>query len=221
MIRLTGLSKRFENETAINYSDFVFEDGRSYLLLGASGCGKTTLLNLISGILTPDTGEIEIDGRSMTQLNQKEKDMFRIRKIGYIFQDFKLIEDMTVMDNIDILKLEGVDTSEAPEFLEKLGMSGKRNRKIRNLSGGEKQRVAIVRALVKRPDIILGDEPTGNLNFAIGEQVIKELTEAATGRTLIVVSHDDRLSVYFDEIVDMNEMTGGGLFDMPAEEVSE
>ena len=221
MISVTGLSKRFANETAIRYRDFVFEDGRSYLLLGASGCGKSTLLNLIAGILAPDTGEIVIDGRNMTRLRQTEKDMFRIQRIGYIFQDFKLIEDMTVMDNIDILRLEGVDTAGAAELLGKLGMADKRNKKIRHLSGGEKQRVAIVRALVKKPDIILGDEPTGNLNFAIGEQVIRELTEAAKGRTLIVVTHDDRLSVYFDEIVDMNEMTGGGAVDAPAKGVGE
>ena len=96
MISLTGLSKQFENETAIHYHDFVFVDGKSYLLLGASGCGKSTLLNLIAGILTPDTGTIEIDGRNMTQLHQAQKDLFRIQKIGYVFQDFKLIEDMTV-----------------------------------------------------------------------------------------------------------------------------
>ena len=221
MIRLTGLSKQFENETAIHYRDYVFEDGKSYLLLGASGCGKSTLLNLIAGILTPDTGEIEIDGRNMAGLHQTQKDMFRIRNIGYIFQDFKLIEDMTVMDNIEILRLEGVNTSEAENLLRKLGMYEKRNKKIRHLSGGEKQRAAIVRALVKKPDIILADEPTGNLNFAIGEQVVRELTESAKGKTLIVVTHDDRLSVFFDEIVDMNDMTGGGVFDMPAKEAAE
>ncbi len=221
MIRLTGLSKQFENETAIHFRDHVFEDGKSYLLLGASGCGKSTLLNLIAGILTPDTGEIEIDGKPMTKLHQTQKDLFRIQKIGYIFQDFKLIEDMTVMDNIDILRLEGVNTAGAAALLQKLGMYDKRSKKIRHLSGGEKQRVAIVRALVKKPDIILGDEPTGNLNFAIGEQVVRELTETARGKTLIVVSHDDRLSVYFDEIVDMNEMTGGGVYDAPAKGVAE
>jgi putative ABC transport system ATP-binding protein len=218
MITLTGLKKQFENETAISYRDFVFEDGRSYLLLGASGCGKSTLLNLIAGVLSPTEGDIVIDGVSMPGLSQTKKDMFRIRNIGYIFQDFKLIEDMTVSDNIDILKLEGVDTSGAGELLGKLGMYGKRNRKVRHLSGGEKQRVAIVRALVKKPDIILADEPTGNLNFAIGEQVVRELAETARGKTLIVVSHDDRLAKYFDETVDMNGMTGGGVVDSPAKE---
>ncbi len=220
MIRLTGLSKQFENETAIHYHDFVFEDGRSYLLLGASGCGKSTLLNLIAGILTPDTGKIEIDGRDMTVLRQSQKDLFRIRSIGYIFQDFKLIEEMTVADNIEILRLENVDTSAAADLLRRLGIYDKRNKKVRCLSGGEKQRVAIVRALVKKPDIILGDEPTGNLNFAIGEKVVRELTETAMGKTLIVVSHDERLAPCFDETVDMNIMTGG-VIDAGAKGVAE
>jgi len=145
----------------------------------------------------------------MTALSQKEKDLFRIKKIGYIFQDFKLITDMTVMDNINILKLEGVDVSRAEEILASLDILDKKNNKVKNLSGGERQRVAIARAIVKSPDIILADEPTGNLNFAIGEAVIKQLTEIAKGKTLIAVTHDDRLCKYFDYVVDMNEMTGG------------
>ena len=116
---------------------------------------------------------------------------------------------MTVIDNINILKLERVDTSAADEVLESLGILDKKNKKVKNLSGGERQRVAIARAIVKKPDIILADEPTGNLNFAIGEQVIKELVEVSKGKTLIAVTHDDRLAKYFDEVVDMNVMTSG------------
>ncbi len=168
MIECKGLSKSFRNETAIDYADLRFEDNASYMLLGASGCGKSTLLNMIAGILSPDRGSVIIDGREMNRLPQKEKDRFRIAKIGYIFQDFKLIPDMTVLDNIDILRLEGIDTTGAQELLDCLGLGMKKHRRVRNLSGGERQRVAIVRALVKRPPIILADEPTGNLNFAIG-----------------------------------------------------
>ena len=209
MISVKNLSKKFKNETAIDYKDMSFESGKSYVLLGASGCGKSTLLNMIAGILSPESGEIVIDGQNMTALSQKEKDLFRIKKIGYIFQDFKLITDMTVMDNINILKLEGVDVSKADEILASLDILDKKNNKVKNLSGGERQRVAIARAIVKSPDIILADEPTGNLNFAIGEAVIKQLTEIAKGKTLIAVTHDDRLCKYFDYVVDMNEMTGG------------
>lgn len=209
MISIRNLSKKFKNETAIDYKDMTFESGKSYVLLGASGCGKSTLLNMIAGILSPEKGEITIDDKVMSSLSQKEKDYFRIKKIGYIFQDFKLITDMTVMDNINILKLEGVDTSDAETVLKSLDIYDKRNNKVKNLSGGERQRVAIARAIVKSPEIILADEPTGNLNFAIGEAVIKQLTEISKGKTLIAVTHDDRLCKYFDYVIDMNEMTGG------------
>ena len=209
MIRTTNLSKRFKNETAIDYRDLVFETGKSYMLLGASGCGKSTLLNMIAGILSPDGGTIEIAGEDMSAKSQKEKDKFRINKIGYIFQDFKLIPEMSVIDNINILRLEKVDTSAADEVLESLGILDKKHKKVKNLSGGERQRVAIARAIVKKPDIILADEPTGNLNFAIGEAVIKQLIEISKGKTLIAVTHDERLGKYFDCTIDMNEVTGG------------
>lgn len=209
MIEIKNVTKQFQNETAIDYKDITFESGKSYMLLGASGCGKSTLLNMIAGILSPTSGNIIIDGINMQEKSQKEKDKFRIKSIGYIFQDFKLINEMSVMDNIDILKLEGINTQGASKILDELGILEKKNSKIKHLSGGQKQRVAIARALVKEPEIILADEPTGNLNFTIGEQVIKELCASAKGKTLIAVTHDERLGIYFDEIIDMNEMTSG------------
>ena len=214
MIYVKSVTKQFQNETAIDYSDIVFEDGKSYMLLGASGCGKSTLLNMIAGILSPTSGTIEIGGVDMSTKTQKEKDKFRIDKIGYIFQDFKLIPEMTVMDNIEILRLENVDISAADEVLGALGILDKKNKKVKHLSGGERQRVAIARAIVKKPEIILADEPTGNLNFAIGEAVIKQLMEVSSGKTLIAVTHDERLSKYFDYIIDMNEVTAGGRRDV-------
>lgn len=209
MIKIKGVSKQFKNETAIDYQDLVFEDGKSYMLLGASGCGKSTLLNMIAGILSPEKGCIEINGQDIVSLSQKEKDKFRIKNVGYIFQDFKLINEMTVIDNINILKLENIDVSDIDEILDQLGILNKKNKKIKYLSGGEKQRVAIARAIVKKPDIILADEPTGNLNFTIGESVIKELITISSGKTLIAVTHDERLGKYFDYIIDMNKVTGG------------
>ena len=133
MICTKGLTMQFENETAIDYSDLVFEDGKSYMLLGASGCGKSTLLNMIAGILSPTEGTVEISGVDTATLSQKEKDKFRIEKIGYIFQDFKLITDMTVMDNIEILRLEKVDISGIDAVLESLGILDKKYKKV---SGG-------------------------------------------------------------------------------------
>ena len=219
MIEIKELTKQFQNDTEIKYKNIRFESGKSYMLLGASGCGKSTLLNMIAGILSPTSGSVVIDGGEMSSKPERERDKFRIEKIGYIFQDFKLIDEMTVSDNVNILRLEGVDTSGEQEMLQTLGIAEKKNSKIKHLSGGQKQRVAIARALVKKPDIILADEPTGNLNFAIGEQVIRELIRVSDGKTLIVVTHDDRLSKYFDEVIDMNEMTDGMCdIEMNAEE---
>lgn len=207
MIEVKGVSKQFRNETAIHYGDLVFETGKKYMLLGASGCGKSTLLNMIAGILSPDTGEILMDGAAMNKKSQQEKDRFRIDRIGYIFQDFKLLEDMSVADNIELLRLEHVDVSQMDALLKSLDIYNQRNKKVRNLSGGQKQRVAIVRALVKKPEIILADEPTGNLNYEIGRQVVEELCRASEGKTLIAVTHDERLAAYFDVILDMNKVT--------------
>ena len=214
MIEIKNLVKQFQNETEIEYRDITFETGKSYMLLGASGCGKSTLLNMIAGVLSPTRGDILIDGVNMSAASQKVKDRFRIEKIGYIFQDFKLISDMTVADNIGILRLEGVDISRMDNMLQALDIHDKKNARIKHLSGGQKQRVAIARALVKKPDLILADEPTGNLNFAIGEQVIRKLVEVSKRKTLIAVTHDDRLAKYFDEVIDMNEMTSG-MHDAP------
>ena len=105
MILTRNLSMQFKNEALIRYKDLTFETGKSYILLGASGCGKSTLLNLIAGVLTPTAGEIFLDDLCVSALSQHEKDRLRIRRIGYIFQDFKLIQDMSVRDNIRILDL--------------------------------------------------------------------------------------------------------------------
>ena len=209
MIQIKGVSKTFQNEKTIKYKDMIFEDGKSYMLLGASGCGKSTLLNMISGILSPDGGEILIDGLDIVKCSQKEKDKQRINDIGYIFQDFKLIPEMTVADNIAILRLEGIDISRMDEVLSSLCMLEYKNKKVKYLSGGQKQRVAIARAIVKTPKIILADEPTGNLNFEIGQAVVKELSDATKGKTLIAVTHDERLACYFDCVINMDDMTGG------------
>ena len=185
MITTKDLCMRFPDGSAIRYNDLCFENGQSYALLGASGCGKSTFLNLLAGVLTPDSGTVEIDGQNACTWSQRQKDDYRIRNIGYIFQDFKLLEDMTVADNINLLRLEGVDTSGIDGLLE---------------------RVATARALIKKPTLILADEPTGNLNYETGEAVVAQLIENAGSGTLIAVTHDDRLAPRFDHILDMNEI---------------
>ena len=206
MITTENLVKRFDGDTYIRYRDLTFEAGQSYVLLGASGCGKSTLLNMLAGVITPSEGQICFDGEEISSLPQKKKDKFRIQKIGYIFQDFKLIEEMTVEDNISVLKLEGVKTDRIDEVLDSLGILQKKKKKVSRLSGGERQRVAIARAFVKAPDIILADEPTGNLNYEIGRSVVEQMLSISKGKTLIAVTHDDRLAPLFDHVIDMNEI---------------
>ncbi len=206
MIEIQNLSRRFDGETHIHYKNLTFPSGSSCALLGASGCGKSTLLNMIAGVLAPTEGTILIDDKDVTSLSQREKDRFRIANIGYIYQDFKLIEEMNVEDNIRILEMERVDTSTMADTLDRLGILHLRRRRVSRLSGGEKQRVAIARAIVKKPSIILADEPTGNLNFEIGLEVVKLLLEVSRGKTLVAVTHNDRLKPYFDQWIDMNEI---------------
>ena len=135
MIEVFGLVKRYDEYTSISYDDLRFEDGQSYVMLGASGCGKSTYLNMLAGVISPTSGRVVIDSRDMAKATQKDKDAFRVAHIGYIFQDFKLLEDMTVQDNIGILRLEGVDVSRTPEVLSDLGILSKRTRRVRKLSG--------------------------------------------------------------------------------------
>ena len=204
MIQTNQLCVRFNDRTAIRYADLTFEAGQSYVLLGASGCGKSTLLNMIAGVLTPSEGTVTVGGEAVSAWPQRRRDAFRIREVGYVYQDFKLIESMTVQDNIDILRMERVDTSGKDVLLDRLGILPMKKRRVRSLSGGEKQRVAIARALIKKPNILLADEPTGNLNYETGRDVMRQLIENMGGGTLIVVTHDDRLAPMFDHVLDVN-----------------
>lgn len=195
---------RFRDESQISYTNLTFESGKTYALLGASGCGKSTLLNLDRRRAHAARRQRLYRRLGHLRRQQKARDAFHIQNIGYIFQDFKLLEDMRVSDNIGILKLENIDISGMDALLERLGILALKSRKVRNLSGGEKQRVCIARALVKRPAILLADEPTGNLNYAIGRSVMEALLDAARGKTLLCVTHDERLCPLFDETIDMN-----------------
>ncbi len=208
MIELKNVSKKYDEDSQIVLKDFKFLDGKSYCILGASGCGKSTLLNMITGVITADTGEIKIDDDVITSMTQEEKDAYRLKNVGYIFQDFKLMEDMTVLDNLNILKLGKFKDLQVDEVLDSVGILSKKKNKVKNLSGGEKQRVAIARALIKKPRIIIGDEPTGNLNFENGKKVVDLLMKNAktTAKNIIVVTHDDRLSEYFDEVIHFEDL---------------
>ena len=203
MIRIENVKKDFNSDTKIHLKNIKFENGKTYAILGVSGSGKTTLLNIIAGIVNPNEGKVLIDDVDITSLTQKEKDNFRLANIGYIFQDFKLIEDMTVEDNLNLLKIEKIECIDIDNILGQVGLTNKRKTKVKKLSGGEKQRVAIARALIKSPKIILADEPSGSLNYEKGLEIMELLKEfhKKSNHVMIFVTHDDRMAKFADEVI--------------------
>ncbi|MBQ8299356.1 MAG: ABC transporter ATP-binding protein [Clostridia bacterium] len=208
MIQVKNVKKDFNQDTKIHMKDIEFQNGKSYAILGVSGSGKTTLLNMIAGIVTPTEGQVFVDDVEITKLTQKEKDNFRLKNIGYIFQDFKLIEDMTVEDNLSILQIEKVNCIEIDNILKQVGLETKKKEKVRKLSGGEKQRVAIARALMKSPKIILADEPTGSLNYEKGVEIMELLKEfhKKSKHIMLFVTHDDRMAKFADEVIHFEDI---------------
>lgn len=208
MIKIENVKKEFTLDTKIHLKNIKFEDGKTYAILGVSGTGKTTLLNIIAGIVNPNEGKVLIDDVDITSLTQKEKDNFRLGNIGYIFQDFKLIEDMTVEDNLNLLKIEKIECLDIDNILGQVGLKNKRKTKVKKLSGGEKQRVAIARALIKSPKIILADEPTGSLNYEKGLEIMKLLNKfhKKSNHVMIFVTHDDRMAKYADEVIQFEDI---------------
>ena len=181
--------------------------------MGKSGSGKSTLFHILDGLLTPDEGEVVIDGINILKMKKKELVTFRRLNIGYVFQDFKLIPEFSVVDNILFpvdLNCEKVDDFYLELLLKELGIEGIKNKLVKMLSGGEKQRVAIARALINKPKLVLADEPTGNLDSYNTEQVMKLFVQLKKmfSLTLMVATHDfavakeaDRLIVLKDGMV--------------------
>lgn len=171
--------------------------GQFTAVVGRSGSGKSTLLNLISGIDWPDQGKIQINGADLTGMSELERTLFRRQKIGFVFQFFNLLSTLTVMENVSLpLEINGIVPSQARErtlhFLEAVGLMDRAGAFPDRLSGGEQQRVAIARALVNNPELVLADEPTGNLDRTTGQQIL-ELLDSLTrqaGKNLIMVTHN-------------------------------
>lgn len=208
IIKLDKLSKSYtegkNNKVVLNNISLEVSEGSIIALLGKSGSGKTTLLNLISGIDVPDSGEIVIYDEDLSRLNEQQRTIFRRNHIGFIFQFFNLLPTLTVKENL-LLPLElaeSDDVSRIPDLLEKIGLSDRLNSYPDILSGGEQQRIAIARALVHDPNILLADEPTGNLDFETGRQVIGLLEKLAkeNGKTLIMATHSLELAEIADKI---------------------
>ena len=211
-LRLDNLSKGFEEGTStrivLRDVSVEFAKGESVAILGASGTGKSTLLNLISGIDRADSGAIWLNGQNLIALNERQRTLFRRHKIGFVFQFFNLIPTLTVWENVILpLELTGAAAEEArlrvDRILEAVGLLDRRQTFPDRLSGGEQQRIAIARALVHDPLLVLADEPTGNLDRDTGSQVLTLLDQIVrqSGKNLILVTHSAEAAAYVDRVL--------------------
>jgi len=204
MSLITGLSlhKDFRRGPSVTHAvrgvSLEIHRGESVAIVGASGCGKTTLLNMIGLITTPDSGELLIAGQNAKQLLSTQRAAHRSKFFGYIVQDFALIEDYTALENAEIPLIYGPERLGRSErrrrvqaALSRVGLEDKTHQQARRLSGGQRQRVAIARALVSDPQVILADEPTGSLDAQAGEDIFRFLIElVGAGKTLVLVTHN-------------------------------
>ena len=182
------------------------EQGRFTAIVGTSGSGKSTLLHMLGGLDTPTGGSVMVDGQELSGMGRNELTIFRRRKIGFIFQNYNLLPNMTIYDNIVLpVELDGrsVDTQYLEDIVNALGLGDKLSRKPSGLSGGQQQRAAIARALITKPAIILADEPTGNLDSYTSQEVIGLLQAAGRKfhQTLVMITHNDEIAQVADRTV--------------------
>lgn len=226
MIDLVGISKVFQegniSHKVLDSVNFTFQKGKIYIMYGRSGSGKSTLLNLISGIDTVSSGSIIVNGQNISNINEKNRTLYRRNNVGFIFQFFNLIPTLNVLENL-ILPIElvkNVDKSDyeiAIELLNKIGLADRKYTYPDRLSGGEQQRIAIARALVHNPQIILADEPTGNLDFETGKSIVELLDNLVRkqGKTMIMATHSRDVIGLADYIINVKdgklEVESGGI----------
>lgn len=203
MIKLIELNKIYRTDeietVALENVNLEVQKGEFLSIMGPSGCGKSTLLNIMGLLDAPTTGKVEINGIETINMKDKELAQFRNQRLGFVFQSFHLINSLNVLDNVELpLLYRKVSSSErrkrAQEVLEKVGLSHRMRHFPTQLSGGQCQRVAIARAIIGNPDIILADEPTGNLDSKMGAEVMDILHKLnkEDGRTIVMVTHDER-----------------------------
>lgn len=206
MISLQNIEKVYRTNTvetlALNSISLDIAKGEFLSIMGPSGCGKSTLLNIMGLLDAPSKGNIKISNQTTDKLNDKQLAHFRNQKLGFIFQSYHLINDLQVLDNVELplLYRSSVSAKErrqlATEALEKVGLANRVKHFPNQLSGGQKQRVAIARAIVGRPEIILADEPTGNLDSAMGNEIMDILMKLNQndGTTIVMVTHDENMA---------------------------
>ncbi len=211
MINLNKINKVYSTDeietVALNNININIKKNEFVSIMGPSGCGKTTLLNIIGLLDIPSEGEVSLGDTDLSSYSNKKLARFRNEKLGFIFQSFHLINDLSVIDNVELplLYRKGVSSKErkrlAIEALEKVGLSARTKHFPTQLSGGQRQRVAIARAIVGKPEIILADEPTGNLDSQMGNEVIEILMELNKTTTIIMVTHDEILAKKTNRII--------------------
>lgn len=209
MVRLENVTKKYDNTTILDKVNYKFNVGLT-CLVGASGCGKTTLLNLVAGFDTSYDGSIKIGDLELDQCNQEKLSRYRHSLVGFIFQNYNLIHGYTALENVLMAThLDGDDENkkikEAKSILTRLGLEEQIDQNVENLSGGQKQRVAIARTLIKKPTIILADEPTGALDSKASEDIMEILKDISKSKTVIIITHDKKLGEYADEIIKISD----------------
>ena len=202
MIEIKNLHKSFEDCKLFSNFNMTVKDGEFVILSGVSGCGKTTLLNIIGSIEKIDDGEILVDGINITK-PKNQLEYFRT-KVGFLFQNFALVDNKTVRENLKLIRNESKSDVSIEEALEKVGLSNKIDQKVYKLSGGEQQRVALGRLMVKKCDIILADEPTGSLDKVNAESVIEILKSMnKMGKTVIMATHDENYKKIGTRVIEL------------------
>ena len=216
LLRAIGVSKTYHtgsvSHRALSEVSLDIQRGEFVAIVGPSGCGKSTLLHLLGGLDIPDTGDVQLEGLSITRLNEIDQTLLRRRRIGFVFQKVHLLPMLTAIENVMVpLRLDGVPLSEArpkaQQVLNSVGMAGKEKNRPGELSGGEAQRVAIARSLVMSPAIVLADEPTGALDSANGHRVIELFRQLVitSNQTLVIVTHDANVAAAADRVVKMHD----------------
>ena len=200
MISIRNLQKSFDDKVLFDNFNLDIPDGSFVVISGESGSGKSTLLNMIGGIEEPDSGTITVDGFDVTGKGSKRK--YYRDVVGFLFQNFALLENKTVKENLEMIQKAGRSGVEIGEALDKVGLTDVLNKKVYKLSGGEQQRIALARLMIKRCSVILADEPTGSLDKRNSEVVMSVLHDLnLQGKTVIVVTHDENIVSRADNVV--------------------
>jgi putative ABC transport system ATP-binding protein len=213
MIKLNELTKVYRTDeiesTALNAVSFEINQGEFVSIMGPSGCGKSTLLNILGMLDKPESGSYKFMGNEVSHLNEKGRSNVRKKNIGFIFQNFNLIDELTVFENVELpLLYNKVPSSERKqrvnELLEKIGIAHRASHFPQQLSGGQQQRVAVARALITKPPLILADEPTGNLDSSHGNEVMELMCELHdAGTTIVMVTHSSHDASYSERIINL------------------